>query len=838
MRSYSTPFRRTFLACGAALGVALVIASCSGEDSAPPQGFAGTDGGGGEVTAGSAGADASAAGTPNAGGEGGAGGGAFAGGGQGGEPIPDTCGNGTVEEGEQCDDGDQDPDNGCRNSCRFTCVIDNDCTDGAFCNGTERCTEDHTCIAGTPVPDNWFCGQNSICKNGVCTPGTAVCGDGLIIAPENCEDGVTLGDAPGDGDGCDTDCRYSCSTALGGRQCVADECAGVPACDESTHTCTPGTPILDYTPCGTAGSNAKCVNQVCRTQYCSNGITDGSEQCDDGNLVSGDGCDSDCLYTCTALDSSRCNPPDECRISGGCTIDNKCLPPVSNDNAPCGTGSDVCIKAACRPSMCGDGVVSAGEECDDLNQASGDGCDVDCQFECEDPAADCGAPPPCAAWTCVAGACVADFNPSCGDGGPCTVGACSETCVAGACTADSCGGLLGVPDPGEQCDRGPFNGSAGGGCTVNCRYQCQTDTDCNGDDPCLEDVHCEDVMDGATLIGRTCAGQATPDGTSCGTDRICVAGGCRVGFCGDGYADESQGEECDPPGTACDLSCKALVTCDMNGPSNNDVWALKMTIGVTWPRVANPIEASQTIILAGTGTISSWARVVLTQPSPTDVALGMSVKPCGLTIPDFQTSSDTGFNINDETYGLTIPNSLFDSGSVAAATGDAAGNSPGSAFTADATSVLIGLTMTNPFGPWSTLQTGTMPGATFVDADNDTSPGVTALVKTGGSYDYVAVNPIPSEPIRADQLHLILRQIASLSGTINTCDDIAGVASVSQINSHVVGCRVTDGAPCDDLARDLTDASRPQYVANSATFQMVRISGNQATCPQVRATIP
>src|SRR5205085_10094822 len=41
-----------------------------------------------------------------------------------------------------------------------------------------------------------------------------------------------------------------------------------------------------------------------------------------------------------------------------------------------GTGADVCA-----PIVCGDGIVDAGEECDDGNTASGDGCDATCHAE-------------------------------------------------------------------------------------------------------------------------------------------------------------------------------------------------------------------------------------------------------------------------------------------------------------------------------------------------------------------------------------------------------------------------------------------------------------------------
>jgi cysteine-rich repeat protein len=64
---------------------------------------------------------------------------------------------------------------------------------------------------------------------------------------------------------------------------------------------------------------------------CGNGITEGPEECDDGNPRSGDGCDRNC------------------RVE--------------------------------HPPACGDGNIDPGEECDDGNTEDDDGCDAQCQNE-------------------------------------------------------------------------------------------------------------------------------------------------------------------------------------------------------------------------------------------------------------------------------------------------------------------------------------------------------------------------------------------------------------------------------------------------------------------------
>src|SRR5262249_58442449 len=85
---------------------------------------------------------------------------------------------------------------------------------------------------------------------------------------------------------------------------------------------------------------------------CGNGVVEAPELCDDGNLVSGDGCD-----------------------------------------------------ANCTPTGCGNHVVTAGEQCDDGNVVSGDCCSATCQLEpagapCDDGDA-CTPADPCNAGGCA-----------------------------------------------------------------------------------------------------------------------------------------------------------------------------------------------------------------------------------------------------------------------------------------------------------------------------------------------------------------------------------------------------------------------------------------------------
>jgi cysteine-rich repeat protein len=94
-----------------------------------------------------------------------------------------TCGDGLVEGAEQCDDGNTDDTDACRNDCTIPPV----CGDGAVTGG-EQCDDGNT-IDGD--------GCNHACV-------TERCGDGLVQfgRGEQCDDGNLIA-----GDGCDATCQ-------------------------------------------------------------------------------------------------------------------------------------------------------------------------------------------------------------------------------------------------------------------------------------------------------------------------------------------------------------------------------------------------------------------------------------------------------------------------------------------------------------------------------------------------------------------------------------------------------------------------------------------------------
>jgi cysteine-rich repeat protein len=166
-----------------------------------------------------------------------------------------TCGDGSIDGTEMCDDGDTDPGDGCDADCQ-----------------TEM---------------GWSCtGEPSVCTNG--------CGDGAISASEGCDDGGMA-----TGDGCGADCQveagWSCPAGAPTRDCTTDCGDGVAAvgreeCDDGNLTdgdgCDDGI--------GPDDGAGPAWLPACLDTRCGNGIPTTGEACDDGNTTSGDGCSMTC----------------------------------------------------------------------------------------------------------------------------------------------------------------------------------------------------------------------------------------------------------------------------------------------------------------------------------------------------------------------------------------------------------------------------------------------------------------------------------------------------------------------------------------------------------------
>lgn len=171
------------------------------------------------------------------------------------------------------------------------------------------------------------------------------CGDGRRNPNETCDDGNRVPD-----DGCDRFCRVEAHwiCPAWGQPCV-------PACGngdvDPDETCDDGNRHSDdgcSADCQTIESGWQCrvPGKAC-SPVCGDGVLLWNETCDDGNTKGGDGCSRACQvetgYVCPAP-GQACEPAP-CRGGG---VDG---------SVPCDAGSSI--------SICGDGIVSGDEECDD-----------------------------------------------------------------------------------------------------------------------------------------------------------------------------------------------------------------------------------------------------------------------------------------------------------------------------------------------------------------------------------------------------------------------------------------------------------------------------------------
>jgi cysteine-rich repeat protein len=228
--------------------------------------------------------------------------------------VAPGCGNGLLDCGEGCDDG---PDNGtcgyCAADCSAPIGICGDgvaecgeaCDDGNHEDGdgcTFNCLRVEEC--GNHIPDvGEACddGDVGVCAGECredCSGLYATCGDGVIGECEICENS---------GDGVDTGCSADLPNCNGCRTCTGGDCgdgvvSGTEVCEPTRMCRFTELPCINDASCGATGGSCDPLyeeghcNETCTgIQRCGNGIREGSESCDDGNMVDGDGCPAFCI---------------------------------------------------------------------------------------------------------------------------------------------------------------------------------------------------------------------------------------------------------------------------------------------------------------------------------------------------------------------------------------------------------------------------------------------------------------------------------------------------------------------------------------------------------------
>ena len=326
---------------------------------------------------------------------------------------------------------------------------------------------------------------------------------------------------------------------------------------------------------------------------CGDGVLDGNELCDDGNILDGDCCDANCGYesngsacaddgnqctadicdgegTCThSPQQGTCSDGNPCTIADFCTRDGVCandgiledgtnctqlglcgLLGVCNSGVcegepeNCNGFGDVCNAATCNPQLgqCELSQQPDGTVCDNPSVCTDPG---QCQSgECIQPPVDCsGLENSCHDAYCDVEfqGCVAvakengspcDDNDACTDRGICDDGKCLTTPID-------------CSDFGTDCSVGACNPQTG-----DCEPESLPDaTSCDDDDPCTQSDQCTsgacggDPLDCSSFsdachvgaCSRTfagCGAEELPDGASCDDGDSCTNGDqCQSGSC-------------------------------------------------------------------------------------------------------------------------------------------------------------------------------------------------------------------------------------------------------------------------------------------------------------------
>lgn len=482
------------------------------------------------------------------------------------------CGDGLVNGGEECDDGNADDNDDCSNNCTMGCgneIINT----GESCDGVAEapgvdCTL--PCRTSGGLDECTCCGDDLLqpgsgeqcdgtlfepgapASHGPCRNDCTFCGDGLVNGGEECDDGND-----NDNDACSNNCTMGCGNNIVNTGEFCDGAAEAPGVD-CTLPCRTAPPQDSCTCCGDdvlqASAGEQCDGVIfepgapathgpCRNDctFCGDGAVNGGEECDDGNAVDNDGCTNACT-------NPRCGDgivqaPEEC--DDGNLVNN-----------------DACTNA-CTTPRCGDGIVQAGEQCDDGNQIDGDGCQANCQNpRCGDgivdPGEGCddgnlinndGCTNACTLPDCGDG--IVQPGEQCDDGNAVDNDGCSNVCMLPRCGD-------GIVQAGEQCDDG--NAVNNDACTNACTTprcgdgivqpgeECD-DGDFDNNDACTNACTLPECGDGFLQPGELC-----DDGNNIAGDGCSPI--CRPEFCGNNVLDP--GEECD--GTA-DANCAPTEVC-------------------------------------------------------------------------------------------------------------------------------------------------------------------------------------------------------------------------------------------------------------------------------------
>jgi|GEM_PF-2678073 MYXO-CTERM domain-containing protein len=325
-------------------------------------------------------------------------------------PVVGSCGDGTVQAGEQCDPGPLGSDC-CSARCTFA-------ASGTLCGGT---------------PTSACDAQDSCDGFGRCLPSFAPSGTPCRSAMGSCDVAETC---TGLSAVCPLDRLRSSSTVC---RTLSGACDLQERCTGSSPFCPPDVDLPDGVSC----SNGRVCDggEFCLAGVCQSGT---APVCDDGDVCTADlcaepfGCGASPIVGC-CRSAADCDDGDVCTVdtcSGlGGTCGHSAITGCCTDDVDCEDGN-ACTSNACdlvTNSCVSDPVADccgSDSDCDDGNACTTDRCDV--------ATGGCGVTP-------IAGCCLSDGD--CDDGDACT----TDRCAGGSCART----------PVSACDAGPPDPDAG-----------------------------------------------------------------------------------------------------------------------------------------------------------------------------------------------------------------------------------------------------------------------------------------------------------------------------------------------------------------------------------------
>jgi len=217
--------------------------------------------------------------------------------------VDSVCGNNVRETGEECDDGNLIDGDECSRICKIEGA-------GPVCgNNVEEIGEE--CDDGNLINRD---GCSSICQMEIIDP---PCPEGLTLCSDNT-------------------CSLNCNITDNGTTCnnngICDSNEGCTCsdCDKKPDTCQTGLLCsLKDTGCCNNVSNGVCNNYClfsdpdCGMAVCGNNVRELGEACDDGNLLSGDGCSRTCSKEGGGGDDDD-DDDDKCRSNWDCSGWSEC----------------------------------------------------------------------------------------------------------------------------------------------------------------------------------------------------------------------------------------------------------------------------------------------------------------------------------------------------------------------------------------------------------------------------------------------------------------------------------------------------------------------------------